>query len=234
MSQFPATRISLVAGLHSDQTAVRERAMELVARAYREPIVTVLQHQWSLARADAEDLAHDFFEQALSKHWLERFDPERGRFRTFLRSCLFAYASTAHEAQTRLKRGGGTRQVSLDDVDLHTTVAPEVESLFDREWTRAVLELSMDALQQECQREGKEPALAVFIARDVQGAEQSSPPSYQELADRFDVPPTQVTNYLNWARRRFRHHVLETLRALTGTDDEFRAEARSLLGVDLT
>ena len=42
---------------------------------------------------------------------------------------------------------------------------------------------------------------------------------------------TDVTNELAWARRAFREIVLDTLRGLCATDEEFRAEARDLLGV---
>ena len=44
---------------------------------------------------------------------------------------------------------------------------------------------------------------------------------------------TQVTNYLASARRTFRVCVLEHLRGVTGSDDEFRNEARALLGVEI-
>jgi hypothetical protein len=73
----------------------------------------------------------------------------------------------------------------------------------------------------------------VFVAHDIDGAERQTPPTYASLASEFGLPVTQVTNYLNWARRRFREHVLETLRSLTTSDAEFRAEARALLGVDI-
>jgi hypothetical protein len=43
---------------------------------------------------------------------------------------------------------------------------------------------------------------------------------------------TDVTNYLAFARREFRRCVLEQLRDMTASDDEFRREAQSLLGVD--
>jgi hypothetical protein len=46
-------------------------------------------------------------------------------------------------------------------------------------------------------------------------------------------PETQITNYLAFARRRLRHHVLETLATLTATDDELAAEAREILGVEI-
>jgi hypothetical protein len=42
-----------------------------------------------------------------------------------------------------------------------------------------------------------------------------------------------VTNQLAWARRTFRAGVLDAIRAFCATEDEFRSEARDLLGVDL-
>ena len=53
-----------------------------------------------------------------------------------------------------------------------------------------------------------------------------------ELAAEFNLTVTNVTNYLASARRDFRKIVLEKLRDLTATDDEFRREARAMLGVD--
>jgi hypothetical protein len=41
-----------------------------------------------------------------------------------------------------------------------------------------------------------------------------------------------VTNYLAFARREFRRCVLAQLRDMTGSDEEFHREARSLLGVE--
>ena len=52
-------------------------------------------------------------------------------------------------------------------------------------------------------------------------------------AKEFDLDPATVNNYLAAARRDFRRVVLEKLREITATDEEFRTEARSLLGVDV-
>ena len=49
----------------------------------------------------------------------------------------------------------------------------------------------------------------------------------------FGLEPATVNNYLAAARRDFRRIVLEKLREITATDEEFRTEARSLLGVDV-
>ena len=229
---FPETQHSLVHALQSADRDVRERATELVARVYREPVIAVVTHKWGLQRADAEDLAHDFLLQAFDKAWFARYDASRGRFRTFLRACLVAFASTRGEAASRLKRGGGVTHVAIENLDI-AAVDDTLDALFEREWARSVLTGAVQALRADCDAANRGSTFAVFVAHDIDGAERQTPPTYASLASEFGLPVTQVTNYLNWARRRFREHVLETLRSLTTSDAEFRAEARALLGVDI-
>lgn len=197
--------------------------------AYRSPAIAVLQQRWGMQLADAEDLAHDFFAQALARDWLARYDPDKGRFRTFLRTCLLAYAATAHEASMRHKRGGGVRHVTLEDATLIAT-DEDTAAIFDREWMRSVLAIALAALHDECIAHDRAATWQVFSEYDVDGADLDERPTYESLARRIGIPPTQVTNYLNWARRRFRAHVLETVRGLTANDAEYREEVRALLG----
>jgi DNA-directed RNA polymerase specialized sigma24 family protein len=224
---FPETRVSLVVALSSGDASLRARAVDLVVSAYRAPVIAVLRRQWSLDLADAEDLAHDFFSHALERDWLARYDRDKGRFRTFVRRCLQDFASTRHEAARRLKRGGHLVPVSLDDAGPLSTEA-EVEQLFEREWVRSVMTMALDRLREESVAAGRLVTYDVFVAHDVDAADD--PPRYADVAARFGIPVTQVANYLHWARTRFRGHVLDTLRALTGSDAEFREEARALLG----
>jgi DNA-directed RNA polymerase specialized sigma24 family protein len=225
-SSFPETHVSLVVALSSDDPSMRARAVDLVVRAYRAPVIAVLRRQWSLDVADAEDLAHDFFAHALEREWLSRYDRARGRFRTFLRSCLQDFASTAHQAAHRLKRGGHLVAVPLDESTAPVTEATSIAS--SSRVGRSVLTLSLERLNAECIGAGRQATYDVFVAHDVEGADD--PPRYSDLATRFGIPVTQVANYLHWARGRFRGHVLDTLRALTASDSEFRDEARALLG----
>ena len=53
------------------------------------------------------------------------------------------------------------------------------------------------------------------------------------LAKEYGLTVSQITNYLALARREFRRIVLEKLHELTATEEEFRREARALLGVDI-
>ena len=226
---FPDTRISLVASLASDDDAVRARAVELVVGAYRAPVVAVLRRRWSLDLPDAEDLAHDFLSHALERDWLARYDPAKGRFRTFLRACLQSFASTAHEAAGRQKRGGHLVAVPLEGAAM-LGAESEVDRLFEREWARSVMTISLERLRTECLTASREVTYDIFIAHDVEGAEAEASPRYADLASRFGIPVTQVANFLHWARGRFRGHVLQTIRDLTTSDAEFRDEARALLG----
>ena len=229
MALFPDTRVSQVLALSSDDPSLRSRAVDLVVAAYRAPVIAVLRKQWSLDVDDAEDLAHDFFAHALEREWLARYDREKGRFRTFIRKCLQDFANTRYEASRRLKRGGHLTAVTLDDANAPSMEA-DVDRLFAQEWARSVLTMSLDRLRDECDAADRRPTYEVFVAHDVDGADE--PPRYADLATRFDIPVFQVANYLHWARSRFRGHVLDTLRAPTTSDAEFREEARALLGRD--
>ena len=229
MALFPDTRLSQVLALSSDDPSLRSRAVDLVVAAYRGPVIAVLRKQWSLEVEDAEDLAHDFFAHALEREWLVRYDREKGRFRTFIRKCLQDFANTRYEASRRLKRGGHLTAVTLDDAHA-VSIDADADRLFAEEWARSVLAMSLDRLRAECDAADRQSTYEVFVAHDVDGADE--PPRYADLAKRFAIPVTQVANYLHWARSRFRGQVLDTLRALTATDAEFREEARTLLGRD--
>ncbi len=54
--------------------------------------------------------------------------------------------------------------------------------------------------------------------------------TYEQVARQFGLKTSDVTNYLAYARREFRRIVLEQLREMTGSEEEFRREARTLAG----
>jgi hypothetical protein len=108
-----------------------------------------------------------------------------------------------------------------------------MDELLEREWRRSILGMAVDALREECRAVGRDATFAVFQRYDLDGAEGGERPTYAQLGAELSLPITQVTNYLSWARRRFRVHVLDTLRALAGNDEEYRDDVRALLGADV-
>ena len=108
--------------------------------------------------------------------------------------------------------------------------SPDPEELLRREWVRALFGQCVSRLREELHGAGRGPQFRVFEAMDLEDGD--SRPSYRQLAARLGVTETKITNDLSAARRRFRVIVLETLREVTASEEEFRAEARAVLGVD--
>lgn len=217
----------------------RRRAFDALVAAYWKPVYKYLRLKWRVPEEDAEDLTQGFFVRALEKGFFDRFDPARARFRTYLRTCLDGYVANERQSARRLKRGGGAEHVSLDfagaEAELVRQAVPEggdMDEYFHREWVRSLFALAVEALRQRCLESGKAVPFALFERYDLDGPDAVRRPRYAELAQEMGIPETQVTNHLAWTRREFRRLVLETLEEVTGSEEEFRAEARHLLGVD--
>jgi len=230
---FPATHLSLVRRVRSNDADTRARAQDALAAVYWAPIYAHVRLTHRQEPADAEDLTQGFFVDALRRDLFARYDPERARFRTFVRRCVDSYVVNALQAERRLKRGGGASFVPIDVADIETRLtierdddASDPDVLFHREWVRSVLVAAIATLHDRYQAAGRGVHLALFERYDM----SDEPPTYAELAAEHGIPATQVTNWLAATRRDFRVIVLETLRDLSGTDDEFREEARALLG----
>lgn len=240
MAPFPATRPSVIHALTNDDREARDRARETLAATYWKPVYKYVRLRWNASREDAEDLTQDFFVQVFERATLERYDAERARFRTFLRTCIDGTVANARRDAKRVKRGGAITFVPMDfagaELELAGVAAPadaQVDEFFRREWIRAVFEQALDRLRRECDDEGRVQHYTLFTRYDVEPMEDGKRPTYARLAEEVGLPETQVTNFLALARRRFRHHVLEVLTELTGSDAEYAEAARDLLGVEM-
>jgi RNA polymerase sigma factor (sigma-70 family) len=196
--------------------------------------------KWQATPEEAEDLTQGFFARAFEKEFFRPYDPAKARFRTFLRTCLDGFLANERKAAGRLKRGGAIQFVSLDfqtaegELLQHDVAVPaDMEEYFEREWARSVLALSVDRLRAHYAEAGREKYFRVFERYDLDATASGERMTYSELANEIGVSAADVTNYLAAARRQFRAIVLDRLRELTATDDEFRDEARRLLGVDV-
>jgi RNA polymerase sigma factor (sigma-70 family) len=237
---FPATRCSLVRGTASPDPDVRGPAFETLIAAYWKPVYKYIRVKWSAPNEDAKDLTQGFFARALTQGFFDGFDPARARFRTFLRTCVDGFVANERRAAGRWKRGGHVQLHSLDfegaegELCRHAPPAgADPDDFFHREWVRGLVGLAVEDLRRRCAADGKEIHFTLFRRYDLEGPEMPQAPTYERLGREFGLPVTQVTNYLAAARRLFRRLVLEQLRATTGGEEEFREEARRLLGGDL-
>ena len=230
----------MVLGAASPDADTRQRAFSSLVEAYWKPVYKYVRLKWQAPPDEAEDLTQGFFARAFEKDFFRPYDPAKARFRTFLRTCLDGFIANERKAAGRLKRGGGVQLVALD---FHTAegelrqhdvaVPPDMEEYFEREWARSVLALSVERLRAHYAAAGREKYFRVFERYDLDAAASGERVTYAQIAEDIGVQATDITNYLAAARRQFRAIVLERLRELTGTEEEFRDEARRLLGVDV-
>ena len=233
---FPPTRLSVVERTRSDDEETRRLAFAAIIEAYWKPVYKYLRLKWRLDAETAADLTQEFFTTTLEKDVLGRFDPARARFRTYLRMCVDGFASNVRKAEGRLKRGGGVTTVSLDfqtaegEVQRReSTIPSDVDELFYQEWVRALFQRAVDDLRAWAHASGRAAMFEVFRRYDLID-EADERPTYGVLGAELGLTTTSVTNHLAAMRKQFRKRVLERLREVTTTDDEFEAEAKRLLG----
>lgn len=234
---FPTTHRSAVVAVGSADPAERARSFEILVRAYWRPVYKHVRLRFRRSAEEAEDLTQGFFARAFEQRYFSAYDPARALFRTYLKTCLDRFVIKEAESAKRQKRGGGALLLSLDfasaerEVDQAEPLASDsIEGHFDREWARCLLAAAVDTLRDECEKGRKEKHFRVF-ERYVLDDDPAGRPSYAALAVELGIQVTDVTNYLSFARREFRRLVLEKLREITSTEDEFRAEALAVLGV---
>lgn len=243
--KFPPTRWSAIVAARSAHAAERKRALEVVVEAYWKPIYKYVRIRWNKSNEDAKDLTQEFFSRLIEKNYLQDFDPDKARLRTFLRVCVDHFLANETKAANRLKRGGDAQHISLDfgaaEAELQRAsqsfaegaggASPEsMDDFLEREFRRSLFGLSVESLGRFCEARGKQTHFRLFEIYDLEDGGMERP-SYAELGKQFGVATTDVTNYLAYARREFRRILLEKLREMTASEEEFRREARALLGV---
>jgi RNA polymerase sigma factor (sigma-70 family) len=236
LHKFPVTNHSAIIGARSDDQLTRRRAFDTIFASYWKPAYKYIRLKWQADNEDAKDLTQGFFANAFEKNHFASYDATKASFQTFLRTCLDGFVANERKAESRLKRGGDMDHYQLDFATAETELAAHAstdlspEDYFHREWVRWMFTLAVDALRQRCDESGRNVHFQLFERYDLR---DDANVSYASLAEEFGLDTATVTNYLAAVRRDFRRVVLEKLREITATDEEFRTEARSMLGVDV-
>lgn len=235
LHRFPVTNHSAIIRARSDDEAVRRRAFDTILASYWKPAYKYVRLKWRAGNEDAKDLTQGFFATAFEKNYFATYDARKASFQTFLRTCLDGFVANERKAGQRLKRGGDMDHYQLDFVTAEHELAAHSSDLspedyFHREWVRGMFAMSVEALRRSSAETGRGVHFQLFERYDL-GDDANV--TYTSLANEFNLEPATVNNYLAAMRREFRRIVIEKLREITATDEEFRTEARSLLGVDV-
>jgi DNA-directed RNA polymerase specialized sigma24 family protein len=237
--KFPATRWSVIDAARSSDASEREHALAALCAAYWKPVYKYIRIRWNRPEEDAQDLTQGFFAEILERQLLAKYDPVKSRLRTYLRVCADSFVMNQEKAARRQKRGGGVLHVSVDFqraegelreqiVDPAAIPSPEsMEALFEKEWIRSLFTVALDDLRKLCEQRQRQQTFLLFEEYDLAGEQDVS---YDQLAQKYEIAVTDVTNALAWARREFRRIALERLREICGSDEEFQREIVAVFG----
>ena len=231
---IPATRLSVMERARSGDEETRRVAFQTIVDTYWKPVYKHLRVEWSLRPEEAADLTQQFFRTTVRNAVIQEYDPGRTRFLTHLRLHLDRFASNAAvQAEYRLENGGGVTISPLAFVSAERGVRPHeavncgVEELFYREWARALFERSIADLKRHAETTGRPLVFEVFARYDLID-DMEARPTYADIARALSITPAAVTNHLAAMRRQFKSIVLEHLRELTSTDEEWEMHAAHL------
>ena len=122
-------------------------AMDTIYRNYRAPLLAYVRSRGHSA-ADAEDLLHGFFAQVIEQRYLDVADASKGRFRTFLITCLKHYIANEGAKKNAAKRGGLHTRIhpshEQDPIDILASQETAPDADFDRRWALTILERAME------------------------------------------------------------------------------------------
>lgn len=229
---FPETTWSLILSSVDPSSPDRAENLNRLCSRYWKPVYKFIRAAWGRSVEDAKDLTQAFFCRILEDDLVSRFQPEKGRFRSYLKGALRNFLAEAQRDGRALKRGGGREGIPIDLVEVETQsfqadlgrYSPEEH--FDRQWTREVMAQAIARLREVLRAEGKEDYYRVYQSYDLTATEGER--TYEEVAQELAMPVHDVKNHLTHARSRLRDLIRERVADYVASSEELRIEMNEL------
>lgn len=209
--------------LHARERTDPERraALDRLCRAYWSPL-----HAWLRGRGfspeDAEDAVQGFLTHFLEKAFVDRADPNRGRFRSYLLKTFENWLANERRIAGAVKRGGGRKPVSLEAAPADSETP---EDAFNRTWALTVLKNAQDRLRAEFESRNMGSHYAA-VCSCLSGSEDR--PSYESLAKKLGCTVADVGALLHSTRRRLGELIRSVLRDTVDAESEVEAEVSDI------
>jgi RNA polymerase sigma-70 factor (ECF subfamily) len=212
---FPTTNWSNVRDAGTAD-AGRNAALDDLLRRYWPALWAHLVYKKKVPPDRAEDLVQSFIQvKMLEGNVLQRANPDKGKFRTFLLTALDRFVIDCHRKEPpATSTGEPIFETSLE-------LGPDV---FDVARAMNVLIDSVRRLRAECQNKQRPDLWGVFEGRALAPLQGSAPLSYQSLAERLGLSSDkQAANRYLIAEAMFRRHFRAVLVEESGDDVEEEA-----------
>lgn len=230
---FSTTAWSVIAAARGHDSVAARGALGTLCGRYWPPLYAYLRRK-GYDPEEAEDLTQGFFVCLLERDLLQRLEPGRGRFRTYLLTCLNYYLHNEWDRRTAVKRGGTSEVLSLDFHLAEERYRPldpstaEPTLAFDRQWAETLLDNAVARLEAEYRISGQSRAFQVLGGFLGRGREQAS---YAAAAEALGVTEGAARVAVHRLRKRFHALVREEIAATVNDPDEVQEELAYLIRV---
>jgi len=233
-SDFPTTRWTLVVAAADPQRKDARSALVSLCEGYWYPLYVYVRRR-GYSADQAQDLTQEFFIRLLEGRYLDRADPEKGRFRSFILTSLKFFVADEADRQRAHKRGGGAvvplEFSSGEDRYQREPAHDETpERIFERRWALSVLDRVVEMLRNEFVHHGRPEhfeRLKVFLLG------QSDAP-YAALAREMNTSEGALKVAIHRLRKRyrelFRQEIADTVADPAEVESELRFLAAALAG----
>ncbi|MGE5297483.1 MAG: RNA polymerase sigma factor [Solirubrobacterales bacterium] len=231
---FATTQWSLIEDIQKHQDPDRAMIGMLLER-YWKPVYYYLRHS-GCDSEQAKDLTQGFFHDVvLNRHLVERADPSKGRFRTFLIHALREYVIDVTRRRATQTQIPPEKLVSLEVIPLpalpQTASTWSPEDCFLYAWKSAILDETLAAVKEDCLACGQKTHWRVFqdhLLRPI--LEGTDPPLLRDLCREYGIDSEKTaSNMVITVKRRFQRMLKKHLRSTVSTDAEADEELRDIL-----
>src|SRR5690348_6699686 len=230
-SQFPTTRWTPVVAAGDPHRKEARSALVSLCEAYWYPLDAYLRRR-GYSCDQAQDLTQEFFTRVLEGRYLDRADPEKGRFRSFLLSSLKFFVADEEDRQRAHKRGGhmllplefasGEERYQREPAHDETP-----ERIFERRWALSMLDRVVERLRSEFVQHGRSEhfeRLKVFLLG------QSDAP-YASLAREMNTSEGALKVAIHRLRKRYHELFRQGIADTVADPGEVESELRYLAAV---
>lgn len=230
---FATTHWSVVLTAAGADSPAAAAALEMLCRQYWYPLYAYVRRSGREPH-DAQDLTQAFFAQLLRRDFLHNVGPEKGRFRTFLLTCLKHFLTDEWEKARTARRGGDCRPLSLDleqaEARYHREPGGEAsaESLYERRWALDLLERVLDRLRDEAASSDQDAVFEQFMSC-LWGERPAE--TCAQVGARFGLGASAVKVAIHRLRLRCRALLREEIAHTVSRPEEVEEELRHLFAV---
>jgi len=230
-SRFPTTRWTLVFAAGSPERKEARSALASLCESYWYPLYAYVR-QRGYAADQAQDLTQEFFMRILEGRYLDRADPEKGRFRSFILTSLKFFVADEEDRQRARKRGGGARLplefASGEDRYQREPAHDETpERIFERRWALSMLDRVVERLRSEFVHHGRPEhfeRLKVFLLGQCDAP-------YATLAYEMNTSEGALKVAVHRLRKRYRELFRQEIADTVADPAEVESELRYLAAV---